>query len=101
MVLQEIAVAALIASSAVTTPPFEKQLLGGELGLVATRMCVEDGRDLSQKFTLIKEFKNGTFNIRCQTLEATNGLYYASKGIYTKERPMFIELIRLFKEARK
>lgn len=100
LALEVIAVSALIATSNVVGGPPEKALEGGKLGIQATKLCIADGRDLNQGFLLNQYIGvKGRFEVRCQYLETTNGLYYASKGFYYSS-PMLKVLIKMFEEHR-
>lgn len=98
MPAKEIAIAALIATSGVTDAesPKEKILFGGEMALIATQRCIDDGRDIYKGFKLISDYKSGHFKVNCQILETTTGDYYASKGVYYENSEMLDILIDLF-----
>lgn len=98
MPAKEIAIAALIATSGVTDPesPKERILFGGDMALVATQRCIEDGRDIHKGFIHISDYKDGYFKVNCQILETTTGDYYASKGFYYEDSEMLEALISLF-----
>ena len=102
MPVKEIAIASIIATSAVTDSesPKEKILFGGDIALYATQQCIKDGRDIYNEFTLVSNYRDGYIKVKCQILETTTGDYYASKGVYYEYPEMLELLIDLFENPR-
>lgn len=97
--IEAIPISALIASANVVVGHLEKEISGGALGVQATKLCIKDGRDLNSGFVLNQyDGVKGRFEVRCQTLETTSGLYYASKGFYYTS-PMLEIFVELFAEV--
>lgn len=96
MPIKEVAIAAIIASQGVTDGPNQKVVMGGELAIHATELCIQDHRDIEKGFILQHMTEKGVFKVHCQTLSTQQGLYYASKGsfIYHDDKmlPLLIDL---------
>lgn len=100
MAIKEIAIIAIIATQNVTDGPTEKVIMGGELAIQATQLCIDDSRDIEKGFILSHTNKQGSFRVKCQILNTQQGPYYASKGMFTyhDENGMLPTLIKLFEQ---
>lgn len=93
-----ISLLAIMATPQVTEGIKKKTIDGGELAENALEMCLEDPRNMEQKFYLeVTDGAKGTYHLACQMLETTTGPFYAVKGEYVST-PVLKSLVELFEE---
>lgn len=97
---QVIPLAAIIATPSVTDGPQQRVLWGGELGIKAVELCLQDHRDINAGFFLQRyDGPKGLYEVNCQVMETQQGPYYAAKGVY-RSTPVLKTLLDMFSEFR-
>lgn len=90
---------ALTASSNVTEGIKKRTVSGGERAEYALSKCMEAPMPIEKGFHLSFADDDGRYELNCQTLETTTGLFYAVKGEYRRDVLKLEDLIEAFNKS--
>lgn len=85
---------AILASPNVTEGQKKRVISGGEQAEYALSKCLDDPRPIERGFLLKLYDEHGRYELNCQVLNTTTGLFYGVKGRYVKNSEMLDTLIK-------